>query len=82
MTFEEAKPIVEALEECAREIQALRHANEIKSARLQMFDEVMCILHTKPASLNDMAASVDVAWVAKDLAAQLNSRAVSEKDLR
>ncbi|MFA9263109.1 MAG: hypothetical protein ACEQSB_07270 [Undibacterium sp.] len=31
------------------EIRSLRRQNELLSARTEMFDAVMCVLHTKPA---------------------------------
>jgi len=78
MTLEETKPITDALEDCVREIQSLRRINEVMAARLRMFDEMMCLLHSNPASPNSVAMSPDVAWIATDLVSRLKRDSVLE----
>ncbi len=37
------------LQDAAFEIKSLRRQNDLMSARLQMFDAIMLLLHTEPA---------------------------------
>ena len=41
--------LIETLKEAQREITQLRRRNEILSAKVEVMDSFMCVLHTKPA---------------------------------
>ena len=41
--------LIETLKEAQREIQQLRRRNEILSAKVEVMDSFMCVLHTAPA---------------------------------
>ncbi len=55
------KTEIELLKNAAMEIKILRRQNELKSARLDMFDSVMKLLHTKPA-MESQGMSPDLVW--------------------
>ena len=54
-------PTIEILTEARHEILSLRRRNEILSAKVEVFDSLMCLLHTSPAQ-HLQGACVDVAW--------------------
>lgn len=41
--------LIETLKEAQREITQLRRKNEILSAKVEVMDSFMCVLHTAPA---------------------------------
>lgn len=49
------------LTEASHEIKSLRRRNEILSAKVEVFDSLMCLLNTSPAQRENLAA-VDIAW--------------------
>lgn len=49
------------LKSAAVEITSLRRQNELMSARLDMFDKCMILLHTTPA-YPSQGMSVDIVW--------------------
>lgn len=53
--------IPELLNDARHEIISLRRRNEILSAKVEVFDSLMCLLHTSPAQ-HSQAMSPDVAW--------------------
>lgn len=52
---------VELLQQAASEIRSLRSQNKLLSARLDMFDKCMVLLHTAPA-YPGLGAGEDIAW--------------------
>lgn len=52
----------ELLERALAEIKSLRRQNELKSARLDMFDDVMSALHGQPAHSKGGLVSPDIAF--------------------
>lgn len=46
---EQEKESIYLLKQASFEIKNLRRTNDIQSARLEMFDSMMQLLHTKPA---------------------------------
>lgn len=49
------------LQQAAEELRQLRKQNEIMSARLEMFDKCMLLLHTPP-SYQNQGMSPDLVW--------------------
>ena len=49
------------LKQAASEIRVLRNQNQIMAARLEMFDNMMLVLHTEPAR-KGQGMSPDLAW--------------------
>jgi len=49
------------LNEARHEIIALRRRNEILGAKVEVFESMMCLLHTRPAEHNQ-PMSPDIAW--------------------
>lgn len=49
------------LQEAANEIRSLRRQNEIMSARLDVFDSMMAVLHT-PIAVKSQGMSPDLVW--------------------
>ena len=58
MQLEEQKQL---LNEARAEIQGLRRSNEILTAKVEVMDAFMCVLHTRPAE-QTRGATPDVAW--------------------
>jgi len=56
------------------EIRSLRRQNELLSARTEMFDAVMCLLHTKPA--------VQTQGMGLDVVAEIEHKLYQWRDLR
>lgn len=52
---------LDLLQRSAMEIKTLRSQNQLMSARLEMFDKMMVLLHTEP-NYPGMGASPDVVW--------------------
>ena len=52
---------ISLLQKAKDEILKLRRTNEVYGAKLEMFDCLMLLLHTKPAERQDWQ-TVDVAW--------------------
>lgn len=52
---------LEMLREAANEIRSLRRQNELMSARLDVFDSMMAVLHT-PIAIKSQGASPDLVW--------------------
>lgn len=50
------------LQRAASEIRSLRRSNELMSAKLEMFDNVMSALHGQPATNRSGAMAPDVVW--------------------
>lgn len=50
------------MKEAAAEIRSLRRQIELKDARLDMFDQMMVLLHSEPARRTGMGMSPDIAW--------------------
>lgn len=48
-------------QEAVNEIRSLRRQNELLSAKVDVFDSIMQVLHTSPATKN-VGMSPDVAW--------------------
>lgn len=63
------KETISVLNDARHEIVRLRRANELLEARMSVFDQMMCLLHTRPAERNE-GASIDVAWQLEQLVAQ------------
>lgn len=55
------KDEADLLAEAAREIKSLRSQNQLMSARLEMFDSMMTVLHTEPARKSQGMAP-DLVW--------------------
>ncbi len=53
--------IIELLKEAEAQILRLRRTNEILSAKMEVFDSLICVLHTAPAS-RSQGAEEDIAW--------------------
>ncbi len=49
------------LSEAANEIRSLRRQNELMSARLEVFDSMMTVLHT-PIAVKSQGMSPDLVW--------------------
>lgn len=49
------------IQKACHEIRALRHRNEILSAKVEMIDLFACVLHTQPA-INRECVSSDIVW--------------------
>ena len=52
---------VQMLREAANEIRSLRRQNELMSARLEVFDSMMAVLHT-PIATKSQGMSPDLVW--------------------
>lgn len=52
----------ELLQRALSEIKSLRRSNELMTARLDMFDEVMSALHGKPATKNQGLMHPDIGY--------------------
>ena len=58
------------LQRAVFEIKILRNRSELMNARLEMFDNMMLLLHSKPAT-QSQGMSPDIIWeIEKHLAAQ------------
>lgn len=58
------------METAVHEIRSLRRQNEILSAKVEVFDSIMQVLHTSPAT-RSQGMSPDIAWqMEKHLLAQ------------
>ena len=55
------KDELQMLREAANEIKTLRRQNELMSARLEVFDSMMAVLHTDIARKNQ-GMSPDLVW--------------------
>jgi hypothetical protein len=55
------KEETQMLREAATEIKTLRRQNEIMSARLDVFDSMMAVLHT-PIATKSQGMSPDLVW--------------------
>lgn len=53
---------LELLQYAATEIKSLRRQNELMNARLEMFDNMMAVLHTTPASKYNGGMSPDIVY--------------------
>jgi len=62
--------LIETLKEAQREIQQLRRRNEILSAKVEVMDSFMCVLHTAPAQ-QSQAFSPDVVFAMEKHIAKL-----------
>lgn len=49
------------METAIHEIRSLRRTNEVLSAKVEVFDSMMQVLHTSPATRNQ-GMSPDIAW--------------------
>lgn len=52
---------ISTMREAQHEIQGLRRSNEVLSAKVEVFESMMCLLHTQPAT-RSMGASPDVVF--------------------
>jgi hypothetical protein len=52
---------LQMLREAANEIRSLRRQNELMSARLDVFDSMMAVLHT-PIATKSQGMSPDLVW--------------------
>lgn len=55
------KDELQMLREAANEIKNLRRHNELMSARLEVFDSMMAVLHT-PIATKSQGVSPDLVW--------------------
>lgn len=72
----QADSIISLLSEAQNEITLLRRRNEILSAKVQVMDNFMCILHTVPASYSP-PMEVDLAWRIGNAVNELNEAKVA-----
>lgn len=75
-----ARSLINLMAEAQNEINQLRRRNEILSAKVEVMDAFMCVLHTSPAQRGVMGQSVDVAWQLGEAQSELKS-AVVESEL-
>lgn len=62
------KEEISLLQQASHEIKSLRNQNELQRARLNMFDDMMALLHTEPASKNKgMMSSPDLVFKIDEL---------------
>jgi hypothetical protein len=52
---------LELLKQAASELRSLRNQNQLMSARLEMFDSLMAVLHTNIAT-KSQGMSPDIVW--------------------
>ncbi len=53
---------IRLLKSAVNEIRQLRQQNQLMSVRLQMFDDVMTLLHADSGRRNGIAMSPDLTW--------------------
>ena len=53
--------LIQTLKDAQDEIRELRRRNEILSAKVEVMDSIMCVLHTKPAE-RLQGAGIDVVY--------------------
>jgi hypothetical protein len=53
---EQLQRVVSLLRDAESEIESLRRRNELLGAKVEVFDQLMCLLHTKPAERVQCAA--------------------------
>ncbi len=65
-------PTIEVINEARHEIISLRRQNEILKAKVEVMDLFACVLHTTPAT-REQVACVDIAWRLENEAQRLQS---------
>jgi len=66
--------LIDLLGEAKSEILNLRRRNEILSAKVEVMESFMQVLHTRPAERVEQAA-VDIAWqIEQEIQSQLGKR--------
>lgn len=67
------------LEQAAHEIRSLRLTNEILGAKVEVFDSLMCLLHTKPAE-HHQEASIDITYELDKRALEIKRESEIKRD--
>jgi hypothetical protein len=67
--------LIQTLKDAQHEINGLRRRNELLSAKVEVMDSFMCVLHTRPAEHNQAMGGIDVVFQMEKHIAKLEDAA-------